>query len=62
MMEMNVPGFCSALNDSLKLLNIENIHELDNEDEKRKVLKQLVVEVQRNRIIEDMLKGSKTFD
>ena len=60
MMEMNVPGFCSALNDSLKLLNIGNIHELDNEDDKRKVLKQLVVEVQRNRIIEDMLKGSKT--
>ena len=59
MMELKVPGFCSALEDSLKLLNIENIHKLDKEKDTRKVIKKMVIEVQRNRIIEDMLKGSK---
>ena len=59
MMELKVPGFCSTLEDSLKLLNIENIHELDKVKDTRKSIKMMVIEVQRNRIIEDMLKGSK---
>ena len=62
MMEKRVPGFCTALEESLKLLGINDVTELDNLKDKRKYVKDFAVETQRKRIIIDMLKGSKTDD
>ena len=59
-MDKKVPGFCTTLEDSLSLIGIKNIHVLDEENDKRKYLKRLAIETQSNRIIENMLKGSKT--
>ena len=60
MMEMKVPGFCTALEESLQMLGVGSLQKLELENDKRKAVKKLVVEVQSRRIIEDMLKGSKT--
>ena len=60
MMRKNVPGFCTSLEDSLKLLGMVNIHEIDNEKDKRISFKQLAIKAQSYRIVENMLKGSKT--
>ena len=60
MMKMKVPGFCSALDESLQMLGVETIDNLEQETDKRQALKKLAVEVQRKRIIEEMMNGSKT--
>ena len=60
MMNMKVPGFCTALDESLQVLGVETIQKLEQENDKRKALKKLAIEVQSRRIMEDMLKGSKT--
>ena len=60
MMEKSVPGFCTTLEESLELLGISEINELDKVKDKRKYVKGTMVEVQKKRLIEEMLKGSKT--
>ena len=60
MMEKRVPGFCTTLEESLELLGIKNITELDVVKDKRKYVKGFMIEVQKKRIVEEMLKGSKT--
>ena len=60
MMEKRVPGFCTTLEESLELLGISEINELDKVKDKRKYMKGTMIEVQKKRIIEEMLKGSKS--
>ena len=60
MMEKRVPGFCTTLEESLQLLGINDISELCHGKNKRKFLKDSMVELQKKRIVEEMSKGSKT--
>ena len=62
MMEKRVPGFCTNLEESLKLLGIDNITQLSHLMDKRKYLKEAMIEQQRKRIVIEMSKGSKTDD
>ena len=60
MLEKEIPGFCMSLRGSLNLLGLSSISEIDNESDKRKHLKKLIVNIQRTRVIEEMLMLSKT--
>ena len=60
MMDKKVPGFCTNLEESLKLIGVGCILDLNEENDPRKFLKKLASEIQSKRIKEDMLKGSKT--
>ena len=60
LMEKEVPGFCTSLRESLNLLGLSNITEIDNVSDKRKHLKKLIVNIQRTRVVEEMLVVSKT--
>ena len=42
MLEKEIPGFCTSLVDSMKLIGITNIHEIDNLTDKRKHIKKLI--------------------
>ena len=60
MMEKGVPGFCTALEESLQLLGINDINDLCHVKDKRKYVKNSMIELQKERIVQEMLKGSKT--
>ena len=60
MLEKEIPGFCTSLRESLSLLGLSSITEIDSVTDKRKHLKKLVIQIQRTRIVEEMLVLSKT--
>ena len=60
MMEKRVPGFCVNLEESLEMFGISDITELSKVNDKRKHMKKDLIEMQKKRNVEDMLKGSKT--
>ena len=59
MLGKGIPGFCTALEKAMDLIGIEDIRELQGKDE-REVIKKMIVETQKKRLMERMMKSSKT--
>ena len=59
MLPKNIPGFCTSLKNALELLEI-NLDMLEHVNDKRKVLKEIVIKMQTKRLIERMTLTSKT--
>ena len=55
-----IPGYCSLVDEGLKLFGIENLQYFDKVSDERELLKGMMIKVQHNRLIEEMLKLSKT--
>lgn len=60
MIRKKVPGFCTTLADDMEKIGIDNLEMLKAMADERKIVKDMLVEVQRRRLVEDMTKGSKT--
>ena len=60
MYEKGIPGFCTNVSDSLKLLKFDNLMFFDQIQNERKTIKEKLVEIQERRLIEGMMKLSKT--
>ena len=60
MMNKKVPGFCTSLADAMEMIGIDNFEMLETVSNERKLVKDMLVEVQRKRLVESMMKGSKT--
>ena len=60
MVNKKIPGFCTALADDMEKIGIDNLEMLKSMADERKVVKDMLVDVQRRRLVEDMMKGSKT--
>ena len=60
MMAKGIPGFCTSLSAAMKAVGVENLDVLKGNANQRKVLKSMLVKVQRQRLVDDMMKASKT--
>ena len=60
MYEKMVPGFCSLVVEALHLFGIDSITYFDEINDERKEIKKMLIEIQYKRLIEIMMKGSKT--
>ena len=55
-----IPGYCTLVEEGLKMFGIDDIGYFDGVNDERKLLKERMVKVQHNRLSEEMLKLSKT--
>ena len=58
--EKRIPGFCTFLADAMEMVGVENLESLQEESDERKAVKCRLVEVQKRRLAEAMMRGSKT--
>ena len=59
-MAKGIPGFCTSLSAAMKAVGVENLEVLKGNANQRKLLKSMLVKVQRQRLLDDMMKASKT--
>ena len=60
MFELMVPGFCSLLQEDLRLFGIDSLDFFTEITDERKAMKEMLVKVQKERLLVGMMKGSKT--
>ena len=60
MFELMIPGFCSFLKEDLELFGIHDLAFFNDISDERKIMKEMMIKLQHERLVIAMMKGSKT--
>ena len=55
-----IPGFCTLLDEALNLLGVYGLEHFDNISNEREAIKDILTKIQHNRLVEEMLRLTKT--